>query len=88
MLNDEIMSVVKTLRQSEEIATKNPLPRLLRLMEKRRKEEGGDGGDGEGSFGIFSQVFAKIFFSHRGVYYLCQAMDLNKTNPFNEDAIM
>lgn len=72
--------MVKSLRKKEEIGEKNPLPRLLRLMERDLT-----------STSIFhtpSKIFTKIFLLHHGVFYLARAMDVNKTPEFQENALV
>ncbi len=79
-LNHEVMAVVKSLRMIDEISTKNPLPRLLRLMERDLT-----------STSVFytpTKIFAKIFLLHHGVFYLGQAMEANRNVEFTENALV
>lgn len=79
-LNREIISVVKALRKLDDITQKNSLSRIVALINKdilsREK------------FVEVSPLFVSLFLRHRGVFYLCQALEMNRSSQFTDQAIM
>ena len=79
-LNHEVIVVIKAFRQTDEICNKNPLPRLLRLMDRDPTSDS--------VFHKPSRIITKVFLQHHGVFYLGKAMDLNRSSGFTENALV
>ncbi|CAI8007075.1 Cullin-9, partial [Geodia barretti] len=75
----EMLSVIKALRRSEDIYSRNPLPRLLRIMDRDMTSND--------MFLRPGVTFARAFLKNKGVFYLTQAMDANKSATFTENAL-
>lgn len=78
-LHEEVISVIKVLRRLDEIYAKNPLPRLLALMEKDVSEED--------PIPQTDETLASVFLAHRGIFYLSVAMEHNRNSEFTENAL-
>lgn len=79
-LTKEIMSVIKTLRKSDDIYSRNPLPRLLRLMDRDITSSD--------PFVKPPAPLTSIFLLHQGVFYLTLAMEANRSSTFTENALV
>ena len=79
-MNREIISVVKALRKLDDIALKNPLSRIVALINKDILSRD--------KFVEVSPLFVSLFLRHHGVFYLCQALEMNRSSQFTDQAIM
>ena len=77
----EIMIVIKLLRSTDDIYSKNPLPRLLKLMDR-------DLSINTKLFLTPRNAFPTLFLLHQGVFYLTQAMGANRSSSFTENALV
>ncbi len=72
--------MVKSLRNLEEIKDKNPLAKLTSMLN-------GNTPLGTSKFLDLSDVFVALFLQHHGVFYLCQALDVNTHDQFVEHSL-
>ena len=79
-LTREIMIVIKLLRNADDIYSKNPLHRLLKLMDRDITVAN--------PFLTPRNAFPALFLLHEGVFYLTQAMAANRSSSFTENALM
>lgn len=78
-LTREIVSVIKTLRKLDDIYSKNPIPRLLKLMDHDITTND--------PFLRPHATFVSLFLLHQGVFYLTIAMESNRSAGFIENAL-
>ena len=78
-LTREIVSVIKTLRKVDDIYSKNPIPRLLKLMDHDVTTND--------PFLRPHATFVSLFLLHQGVFYLTIAMESNRSAAFIENAL-
>ena len=78
-LTREIVSVIKTLRKLDDIYSKNPIPRLLKLMDHDITTND--------PFLRPHATFVSLFLLHQGVFYLTIAMESNRSAAFIENAL-
>ena len=78
-LTREIVSVIKTFRKSDDIYSRNPIPRLLNLMDHDVTISD--------PFRKPHSAFVSLFLMHKGVFYLTTAMEANRSATFTENAL-
>ena len=74
-----LVSVIKTFRKSEDIYSRNPIPRLLKLMDQDVTTND--------PFRKPHHQFVSLFLMHKGVFYLTTAMEANRSATFIENAL-
>ena len=76
----EVISVVKSLRHVGGIKGKNPLVKLICLFNSNTPFC-------KAKYFDLTAVFVSQFIRHHGIFYLCQALEVNTNDQFVEHAL-